>query len=318
MNPTIGLKGIIICGYGTLLTSPSSPVVSGFRAKGAKLTIADEGMTEDYKGRQFPGRVKFMTEFTSKQFSLSDFNNLLTHLKAANKIVDVQAVTALPYTATTSATLPNEGIYNFAGAQGMGVEFEFIRNLKENTCKITTTASYSPADARNIIALAKVNTPATLLTGVAGEDITKYVPPAFDKVTLGEIVSPAVDYPLLAPKFEVYSLELKMKLRVDKNAMDVPFPIMIDHEIVIEVVDSSPDSLNSFLTGNNRRLGIDILNQTAWESYMFPANSLMYKTETEISDEKRLVKLTFKGASYLYDAVYSVGIPNGNQSLSLQ
>lgn len=315
MIPNYGMKGILICSKGTLSTSPANAVVSGFRSKGAKLTIADEAMVEDYRGRQFQNKIKFSAEFTSLQFGLGELNKILTILKSSDKIADVQVATALPYAGTTATQLPNEGIFNFVGTQGMGLEFEFLRSLKENSCKITAAASYSVADAKALMLASKTNTPNTLLTAAAGEDITKIIPPNYSEIYFG--VDGQSAPVALAPRFEVYSMEAKFKLKTDKTVMDIAIPIMVEHDITIELLDSSPDKIYQMLNVNNERVGIDVLKSTGWESYIFPANTLMYKTESEIGEDKRLVKLNFKGGSYLADAVYTSNQQQNSETLTL-
>jgi len=72
----------------------------------------------------------------------------------------------------------------------------------------------------------------------------------------------------------------------------------------VSMLDSSITKINEMLAKDPAsRLGIDILFEGGWESWVF--NLLTFKATTTIEDKKRMQKLNFKGDVYLNDIVFS-------------
>ncbi|MHC1736888.1 MAG: hypothetical protein AB9882_02620 [Ignavibacteriaceae bacterium] len=301
MIPQAQLKALMLCSKGTLTSSPTNVLYMGDRASGGMLTIEPQENITDYLNRDIPNKIGIKAEMSSLQMQVPEIETLINHVKT-NRGADVQVITALVPGQTQS---PNEGIFNLSGDNFAGLEYEIFRSNKEAYVKITAEAWYDYTVAQSLIQAAATNAAnAAMLTtlGGAGINFAKIIRPNFDKITLGAAVGGV--YPLLATKEEVQDWSIKLTGTGEKTQYGRSIIHINTAEIEVSMLDSSITKINEMLAKDPAsRLGIDILFEGGWESWVF--NLLTFKATTTIEDKKRMQKLNFKGDVYLNDIVFS-------------
>ncbi len=292
------IKAIMLCGKGTLSTTPNNPIYIGNRASGGKFTIEDTEMISDYKEREHRNKLNIKSEFTSLQIGIEELNLLLGHIKT-NMGADVQVVSTLD-TGNTST----EGIFNLAGDNFQGIDFELARSNTEASTKLTLESSYDYYIAKSIIAAASTNVANSGMlatTGKNGTDFAKMLQPNLDKIVLGQAVSEV--YPLLVPKNEVKSWKFTLKTKGEKNLYNQTMINALSLELECEILNASVSKISALLDKDqNSRIGFDIIRKdSTWESWII--NLMPFKVLADKNDKTSTVKVSTKGLVSLSDIV---------------
>lgn len=295
------VKAQMLCTKGTLTGTPSNIVYIGNRASGGKLTIEDTDMVQDYMEREHRNKINIKSEYTSLQIGAEEFKTLIDHIKA-NMGVDSQIVTTLE-----SGNTSSQGIFNLAGDNFVGLDFELLRSSKEASCKIICESSYDYGLGIEIVSAAATNVAnAGMLetTGKAGIDFSKMLLPNIEKITLGAAVSEV--FPLLVPRTEIKDWKFSIKTKGEKNMYNKTIANMVTVELECEILDASISKIEGLLEKEqNSRIGIDIYRKgnTTWETWIF--NMLPFKVSADKNDKTSTVKVSAKGSVYLDDITFN-------------
>ena len=165
-----GFKQIGLCDAGTLLTTPTTPLVIGLR-QAASLDMEPFKSVKDYRERELPNKTNFKFGGESLQTTIKVLKQLIGFV---NLNADAQIQTT-----PQSATAGSEDVFQFVGDNKLGVGFEYMITADKRSCKIMLEGAMEDDRAKTLIDAADTNSLANL--GIAGEgvDFTKYRAPYF-------------------------------------------------------------------------------------------------------------------------------------------
>lgn len=295
------LKAIMLCTKTTIYGGVTNPLYAGLRGAGT-LTIEDAEMIADYMERDHRNKIGMKTEFTTLQWGMTEIAKLITHIKT-NQGCDMQVITETPALTGGSYVSPYGGVFDFAGTNFAGLNFELIRTPKEFSSKITAEALYDYATGIGIIAAAATKTwDNTLRTSVggAGLEFSKVLRPNITSVIFG------TGSDLLCDKEEIKDFRLTTKTVGEKTMYGRTTVNMLNCEVELTILDASVQKISSiFSADQNTQITVNLVDGANTEAWIYKL--LTYKNTIKIDDKLRTQTLLFKGNAYLSDVATSVG-----------
>ena len=175
-----GVRTIFLCTKGTLLTTPTTVVVAGYRGE-CNLEITDHNEIKTVLNQALSNMMNFKIETPSYQAKLEVLKNLLTLMTAG---ADAQLI-SVPQTA---GSVSSGGVFNLVGNNNPGVGFEFTITPKERSVKLLLEMATYYDEGLSIITQASTNVPEDLTTygsGAYGVSSAKRPSPIWMGATMG-------------------------------------------------------------------------------------------------------------------------------------
>lgn len=299
-----GIRACMLAKKGTLSGTPLKVFYVGDKLSGGYLQISDADTIEDYLKRPLRNKIGFKSEQKSLQVRIKELDTLVSYVK--DRGADMQIVTSIERGLTTSQY---EGIFNLFGDNAPGVDFEFVRSPKENSCNIITELNYDYETGKALVSAAQtnvINTDLAATRGRSGLDLKKAPKPAIS------IIGDPDNNPIYESKEEVLDYKLTVKTAGSKSTYGRTIADYLEIEFMFQ------------LMGPNVAKIAEILNSDMDKAYLFSSPlwaynasnvwSLGYEafyfyshcstSETKIEDDKRTLNVTMKTQVPLTDVVF--------------
>jgi len=302
MNQSIpGIKSILLCDLGTLLTTPTNPFFVGIGDK-AKLSFADYKTTKDAKNRQLRNMILASLSCASMQPTLKMLNAMWSFI---NLNMDVQVVTDKQSSASGS-----EDVFQFIAGNSfnLGLGFEYSVDMEKRQLKVDAKGAADGSVVRTLIDSADSATAVTV-SGVihpGGEDWDKQ-----RSVNLSALERPiSTD---LAELGELEDIKLTIKANTKDNIYGQPIVSSFTNTVEATIRNASVANLVAQLakTADNSVL-IKYLNSGSYyDAFQFAAGVLAPKEVIEIGDDNRNVKITLEGDVRPFEYTLNAGSSYG-------
>jgi len=169
-----GIDKIFLCDGGLIAqTIPTNPVLLRIRKSGGKFSITPLDEIKDFKDGIIMNRFKCLFEGESLSIGLAELKKLLAIARAG--VCDAQIL----FPDSFSGTLPIK-VFTFSEAlnQGIGLDFEFKKTIKEASTKITLQNYIFLSDLQtDVVSAIMTNTPHSMLAAAGYYDTSKIVNP---------------------------------------------------------------------------------------------------------------------------------------------
>jgi len=299
-----GIRASMFAKKNTLNGTPTNIFYVGNKLSGGFLEIADADTIEDYLKRPLRNKIGIKTEQKSLQARIKELEILIGYVK--NRGADLQVVTSIERGASDS---PTEGIFNFFGVDAPGIDIEFIRSPKENSCKISTELNYDYDAGKALIAAASTNDINGDLDDTdyrSGLDHTKYVKPAIS------IIGTTNNVPFYEAKEEVMDYKLSVKTAGSKSAYGRTIADYVEVEFMFQLMGPNVTKINEFLSYDMDKAVLFSLPIWAkntnnvmslgYEAFYFYNH--VFNTNVRIEDDKRTIQITYKSLVPLTDVIF--------------
>ncbi|MFO7446210.1 MAG: hypothetical protein R6W90_07570 [Ignavibacteriaceae bacterium] len=293
-----GIKQLVLCDAGTLLTTPVNPIAAGLR-NAASIKRTAYKPVKDYLNRSFRNKVNFNIQAESLQPTMLMRKKAIDWL---NQNVDVQVVTVPQASGGTG------DVYQFTGNNVMGLDFEDVISGDKRSMKLTLERAMEYDAAKTFIDAvdSAAAVPFSGITG-RGEDLTKFRSPyflAFESPAAATVLTKAE----IAERS--YTIKTKNKKSEEDNTSIVDylsFEVMMkfrNASVAKQVEVMSKDNAPSLLIKeNNRGLFYDAFN--------FAPGVLTLEDEFDDTDDDRGLTLKFTGDVHVYDISFQFGTAYG-------
>lgn len=322
MTALAGIKAVAICKKGTIAGGATNKFLSGFRLKGAMFEISDVETVKDYKNRFIRNKIGFNIKYKSLQSRLMYMKNV--HELAKDSVVDCQVVTVIyPFQSENG----NEGIFAFRDDKALGIEYELVRNLKENYVEITLNRYYDYATGKTLINEAKANgiSPLFVNPDREGNDVNKIVTAnvkALLRVAQGTSNGDEIQAVELLDDFEI-----KIKTKGVKSLIGVAMNSQIDISIKIKGYNSNVNEIQKIIDENiEHDLWIEIpikkvvlindVETIVDKAEIYNIRNVLYKGTANINDEKRTVEYEYNITVPINDVVIEENLTTLNEVLT--
>lgn len=296
-----GIRHLAVCKKGTLTTTPTNVVISGLRNNGV-LTIETFNDIKTVLNQSLRNMMNVNFESTTFQASLLTLKNLIECVKNGS---DAQLIT-VPESGSGSAN-----VFQFAGDNYPGLEFEFTITPKERSCKIILEFANHEADILGLITAALTNTPVDFSAEGTGKYLisnSKYVAPAF--------VSAKHNTVSLLPKDELKDYKLTIKTKDSgKTAYNRARVNYLSVSAEITGYDATISKINTLISQGDLeavelKQKFDLSND---DTFSFLQTVLGRKEKINIADDDRSVTLTYEADISIHDVAFSgdvAGVPH--------
>jgi hypothetical protein len=276
----VGIKQILLCDIGHLRNAPRYCVAMGMgdAATFDRTEVPVKGNNDE----DFEGTVNHKHSFKTFQFGAADLAYLLYYCKIGGADLEAvgQKISNGIYT----------GVYDYTGANPMGVEFELLQSSKERSILITAEAAFETTTDRNIMQNANSIVPIDLNAlglGHRGVQPGKYVAPSISTLYNPQGTALCNGYQIIDRVYSIKCDAVKKEFnRSQVNWLIFNFVLTIDKVNAWELVE--------YLTRDrNASLRLDENAGNGSFSYIFDSNLFWRKTELNISKTVGNIKLTF-------------------------
>ena len=300
MKSTPGIKSILLCGAGTLASTPTTPLFIGIGGK-SKMTISPYKTVKDSRNRQLKNMLMVQIEAESHQVTLKNFNTLLGLL---NLNADIQVITDKQSAATGS-----EDVFKFTAATlKLGIGFEYALTMNGRTLKLTMKGAAPYNTVKALLDAGDSETPVAVsgVDHIGGEDYSQQRP-----MDIEAIQSPISTS--LCDLADLDDLKLSIKTKDTENAYGQTLVDGFTCKLETLVRDASVSNLIAqYEKDINSSILVKINNEGSYyDAHDFAAGVLTPAHEPEISDDNRKVKLQFEGDVRTYDIALEVGADKG-------
>lgn len=300
-----GIKAVYICKKGTADTTPANVYYLGLRRAGL-LTIEGKDEIKDYRDRPLRNYLGYKAEFDTFQSTMSMLKDIITVYSIENGL-DV-IIVGEKYDSTPK----HDGLFKFTGSNAIGLDFEFIRSDKENSCKFIFESNYEYDTGTDIMSVAKTGGDSALgipivQSPAAWLDFTQYGAPYHSSFSFGGN-STGFD------KLDIIERKLTFKSVGVKNAYNQTNINYVKCTLEVTSMNAMMDKINT-TWAKAQNPAIVISNKAAnagvaaTETWTFNAGSLVMRNIFEIGDEKRTAKAIFEGNIPLFDFTFNVATP---------
>ncbi len=295
-----GLKQILLCDSGTLLTVPTNPHVAGLRnaATMARTPFKD---VKTYLNQSLRNMINFKIDFESLQPSLGKLKSMIGW---ANLNCDAQIVTS-PQSIGGSSD-----VYQFIGVNKLGLDFEYLITADKRSMKTTLEAAMEYNRAQAMVDSADT-TAAIAVAGItgAGNDYTKYRAPFFL----------AFEAPQATALFAAQDLTERSFSIKTKNKKDLYNTSMVDYLTFNFTIAARDASVAKQVVMMSKDMSPNILvkeqnNSPFYDAFDFNAGVLSLVDEYNDADEARAIKLIFSADVPIGDITFSFGATFGGDA----
>lgn len=303
MSGIVGIRQAMFCKKGSL-ASPTEIIAMGLGDE-ASLEITEQPI-KGYQDEDLPHETNFKAMFKTYQPTVTKIVNLLLVHGVAGG-VDAQFVGEKAYLSSVYT-----GVYDFSGANFLGLDFEIALTMRSRYIQMTGEASLPNEVALMILQSSITNTPKdlnALSLGHRGKNLADYKHPFY-----GSAQSPAGT--LLCNGEEIVDRSLIIRSEGSKlqynrtriNYARVLLELTIDKNRSYQLIE--------YLT-KDRKASVKLEEKnsvSAVETWEFGEGVLFRKHEMPISKDDTFIKLTYEKKIPLYDFGYDV--PNNKISVS--
>lgn len=321
MTALSGIKAIAITKKGTITAGATDKFISGFRLRGATFEISDVEAIKDYKNRYIRNKIGFNIKYKSLQSRLMYMKNI--HNLAKDGFVDCQIVTVIqPFQSVNG----EEGIFTFKDDKALGIEYELVRNLKENYVEITLNRYFDYTTGKTIIDEAKSNgiSPLFVNPDREGNDVIKIVTP--NVKTLLRVAQGTSNGDEIQAVEMLDDFEIKIKTKGVKTLFGITMNNQIDISIKIKGYNSNVNEIKKIIDENiEHDLWIEIpiqkilVNDTETiidKVEIYNIRNVLYKGTANINDEKRTVEYEYNITVPINDVIIEENLTTLNEVLT--
>ena len=301
MSSRAGLKQIVICDSGTLLTTPANPLAAGLR-NAATVERTPFKEIKDYRNRVLRNMVNFKVEWESLQPTMLMLKSMTGWL---NLNCDAQVVT-VPQTTSGSGD-----VYQFCGLNKAGLDFEYTVNSDKRSIKPSLEVAMEYERSKTFVNSAD-NTSAVSFASITadGADFTKYRAPYFI----------SFEAPKTTALFGVQDLierSYSIKTKSKKSIYNTSIVDYLTFEFSITANDASVvKQIEAMSKDNSPSVYVKEQNQGSfYDAFDFNAGVLTLHDEFKDSDDERNLKLTFSADVPLGDISFLFGSSYGGDAL---
>jgi hypothetical protein len=300
MSSRAGLKQIVLCDSGTLLTTPSNPIAAGLR-NAAAMERTPFKEVKDYRNRILKNMVNFKIEWESLQPTMLMLKSLVGWI---NLNCDAQVVT-VPQSSGGSGD-----VYQFAGVNKAGLDFEYVITADKRSLKPTLEVAMEYERAKTFIDSADNNSPITF-ANISGDgaDFPRYRAPYYLSFE-----APKTAAVFGAPELveRSYSIKTKNKKSIyNSSIVDyLAFEFSIaarDASIVKQIEAMSKDASPSVYIKEQN-------SGSFYDAFDFTAGILTLHDEFKDGDDDRNLKLVFSADVPVSDIAFQFGAAYGGDS----
>jgi len=292
-----GLKQIVMCNAGTMLTTPVSPLAIGLR-NAATMERTPHAEITDYRGRKLRNMTSFKIDAESLQATMQFLKALIgwTNLNCDSQIITREA---------------NE-VYQFASVNKLGLDFEYLATHDKVSLKAILEGAFPYAQSRDIINSAKTNT-AVSFTGITGEgaDFTKYNAPYFTTIEAPQSTA------LFSSLLQLSEISLSIKSKNKKSLYNSSMVDYVTFEIKVSSYDSGITKQLEIIDKDvSPSIKIKKQNSTSslYDMFDFAAGVLTLHDEHKNTDEERTLPIVFSGDVPVNDISFLFGASNGGDA----
>lgn len=297
MSGIVGVRQAFICKKGTL-ASPANIVQFGL---GDEATFeAVENPIKGYQDEDLPNETSFSLKFKTYQPTIQKIVNLLLVHGVANG-VDAQVVGE-----RSGLSSGYTGVYNFDGANFLGLDFEIVQSMKSRYIMIDAGVSLPNELALMLLQSSITNTPTDLYAlnqGHKGQYLGDYKHPFY-----GSAQSPAGT--LLCNGEEIVDRTLSLKTESSKlqynrsriNWIKISLQITIDRNRSWQLIEYLVKDRKASIKLEEKD-SVSVNN--TWE---FADGVLFRKHEMPIAKDDSYIKLSWEKKIPLYDFGYDIGL----------
>ncbi len=293
-----GIKSILKCTKGTLATTPTLPLYAGIRDK-ATMNFKPYKATDEHKGRPTRNMLQASLEYETRQATI---RALSVNFSLMNCNADYQILSEKQALASGS-----EDVFKFnASSFLLGHGFEYHANMERRWIKETLkgAADYDVVKALIDAGDSETAVSVTGITHPGGEDWS-----LVRGTKILALQSPASTDLVDIANGELQNLEFAMKAITSENATGQLCVDMIDCSLEVECKNAS---VAKIVTQLEKSLGGAVLlkfgnGTSTFDCFDFEAGVLAPVDEPEISDDKRTLKMTYKGKVRPYEFAFQVG-----------
>lgn len=299
-----GLKQLVLCDGGSLLTTPVNPTAMGIRGP-ASLKHGNYKPIKDYLSRTWRNKINFRVEAETYQPTMLTLKNMISWL---NGNCDAQITTNKQ---TSGAS--NGDVFQFGtiASTNLGLEFELMCNADKRSIKTILEGALNYAAAQSLIDAADSATPVNFsgITG-AGDSEVFLRKPAFVAFEAPKATAIVLRDEIVERS---YTIKTKGKKSVETNMLIVDY---LTFEITMKFRNASIANQIAIMTkANAPSLYIKEQNNASfYDAWDFAAGVITLDPETEITDEDRVQTLKFMADVSLFDIAFSFGASFGGDA----
>jgi len=276
---------------GGIVHKPGSNMLSAGIRQPSKLLITEFNQIKDFKDRAWKNMLNVQILAESVQMSARDLSFLAIY---CNSYPDIQIAAVEQVT----NQIASGGIFNFTGADSLGVDFEYEINEKNRLMKITLEGAKQYSDMQTYLnsvdtatSLLPVLSPMSFFDNESGDMKAAVFPAWLLGIKQGASLTDVFD------KRELTSRKLNIKSISEKN---------IDNESLVTGVKVSVELVgrNASIAKIKEALAYDQGAQLVWEEgkeagtsekFTFLPNQLTPTREFELGDKNRTTKIVYEG-----------------------
>jgi hypothetical protein len=300
MSSRAGLKQIVLCDSGTLLTTPVNALAAGLRNTAAMERTPFKEV-KDYRNRALKNMINFKIEWESLQPTMLMLKSLTGWL---NLNCDAQVVTV------AQSSGGSGDVYQFTGLNKAGLDYEYIISSDKRSLKPALEVAMEYDRAKTFIDSADNLSPVSF-SGISGEgvDFTKYRAPYFLSFE-----APKTAAVFGAPDLVERSYSIKTKNK--KSIYNASIVDYLTFEFSITARDASIAKQIELLS-RDVAPSIYIKEQNSgsfYDAFDFNAGVLTLHDEFKDGDDDRSLKLTFGADVPVGDISFQFGALYGGDA----
>lgn len=294
-----GIKQIVLCGLGTLDTTPADPVALGLRGI-CTMDISPYKTVKDYRGRELPNMDNIKIEAESFQPSMRMLKKLIDY---TNHNCDVQVTSV-----RQNSLLDSNDVYKFTGENSPGIDFEMIYSSDKRGVKVIIERAYPKEVFDGFLSLYEAQSPVNIpgLQNEEGVDFSMYRFP----YTIS-IESPSGINICSGKDFE--SRKLIVKTKGKKGTLNSSFVDYLNVSVELVTRDSS---IAKLIAQRNKGISPVLVWKESnggiyYDQFEFASGILAQKSELKNSDDERTLKITYEADIPVYDFMFEFGAGKG-------
>lgn len=288
----VGIKRLMIWKKGTVppYSDPALGLISLDVRKSTSLTKVDETV-KDTKNRDLKNWARYKVEIESYNIDRPIWFYLIEHLRRNGVDAEILAE-ATSVSSFDPLTRTFGGCYRFDGNKFFGLDVEYTMTKDERSAKVILEVKLPKVLSKLLQDDAVTNTPLTI-AGLDDYSPAQMNSPFLESVKFGE----GTGTDLFAIE-NLLDMNFVLKTKGRKTIFDRTLVDQITVDGTFTVAEANKDKLQAWenILDANPRLVIKQNNGGGkYEEHIFQAKTLSLKTDFEISDEKREVKIVLAG-----------------------
>lgn len=300
MSSRAGLKQIVLCDSGTLLTTPANALAAGLRNSAAMERVPFKEV-KDYRNRVLKNMIDFKIEWESLQPTMLMLKSLTGWL---NLNCDAQVVTVAQFAGGSG------DVYQFCGANKAGLDFEYMITADKRSVKPTLEVAMEYDRAKIFIDGADSTAQVSFasITG-DGSDFTRYRAPYF-------ISFEAPKTTALFSSADLVERSYSIKTKNKKSIYNASIVDYLTFEFTITARDATVAKQIEIIS-KDISPAVYVKEQNSgsfYDAFDFNSGVLTLHDEFKDGDDDRNLKLTFGADVPVGDISFQFGAAYGGDS----